>query len=91
MKTILILLTLALVACSTPVPAPTAIKPSPQVEVDLITDKQIQVMTRSEVITAINECEVNGTRAVVINSRRKINGYSTEVVVDVTCAPKYKF
>jgi hypothetical protein len=26
---------------------------------------------------------------VVINSRRKINGYSAEVVVDVTCAPRY--
>lgn len=90
MKTILILLTLALAACSTPAPPPIA-KPPQQVEVDLVTDKQIQVMTRSEVITAINECEVNGTRAVVINSRRKINGYSTEVVVDVTCAPKYKF
>lgn len=90
MKTILILLTLALAACSTPAPAPVAKAPQ-QVEVDLVTDKQIQVMTRSEVITAINECEVNGTRAVVINSRRKINGYSTEVVVDVTCAPKYKF
>jgi len=91
MKTILILLTLTLAACSTPAPAPAALKPPTQVEVDLVTDKQIQVMTRSEVITAINECEVNGTRAVVINSRRKINGYSTEVVVDVTCAPKYKF
>lgn len=90
MKTILILLTLALAACSTPAPAPVAKAPQ-QVEVDLVTDKQIQVMTRNEVITAINECEVNGTRAVVINSRRKINGYSTEVVVDVTCAPKYKF
>jgi hypothetical protein len=90
MKPTLILLTFALAACSTPAPPPVA-KPTPQVEVDLVTDKQIQVMTRNEVITAINECEVNGTRAVVINSRRKINGYSTEVVVDVTCAPKYKF
>lgn len=90
MKTQLILLTLTLAACSTPAPPPVA-KTSPQVEVDLVTDKQIQAMTRNEVITAINECETNGTRAVVINSRRKINGYSTEVVVDVTCAPKYKF
>lgn len=91
MKTILILLTLALAACSTPAPAPVAVKPPAPVEVELTSDKFMTPMTRNEVITAINECESNGTRAVVINSRRKINGYSTEVVVDVTCAPKYKF
>jgi hypothetical protein len=54
-------------------------------------DKNIQPMTRNEIIMAINECEANNTRAVVINSRRKINNYSTEVTVDVTCAPKYRF
>jgi len=89
MKTILILLTLTLAACSTTPPPP--VKPAPPVEVELATDKFMTPMTRNEVIMAINECEHNGTRAVVINSRRKINGYSTEVVVDVTCAPKYKF
>ncbi|CAB4131944.1 hypothetical protein UFOVP137_45 [uncultured Caudovirales phage] len=90
MKTILILLTLTLAACSTPQPAP-APKPVPPVEVELTSDRFMNPMTRNEVIMAINECEANNTRAVVINSRRKINGYSTEVVVDVTCAPKYKF
>jgi hypothetical protein len=58
-------------------------------EIELVMDKQMQPMTRNEVIMGINECEKNGTRAVVINSRRKINGYSAEVVVDVTCAPRY--
>lgn len=58
-------------------------------EIELVMDRQMQPMTRNEVIMAINECEKNGTRAVVINSRRKINGYSAEVVVDVTCAPRY--
>jgi hypothetical protein len=59
--------------------------------VDLVMDKNIQPMTRNEIIMAINECEANNTRAVVINSRRKINNFSTEVTVDVTCAPKYRF
>jgi hypothetical protein len=77
---------LTLTACQTPNSVH-----GPEAQVDLVTDKQIQPMTRSEVITAINECETNGTRAVIINSRRKINGYNTEVTVDVNCAPKYRF
>jgi membrane-bound ClpP family serine protease len=87
MKTyLLICLICLLAACQT----------SPQVQgpdakVDLVMDKNIQPMTRNEIIMAINECEANNTRAVVINSRRKINNYSTEVTVDVTCAPKYRF
>jgi uncharacterized protein YcfL len=84
MSKMILLLPLLLAACATEkqvaVRAP---------EIELVMDKQMQPMTRNEVIMAINECEKNGTRAVVINSRRKINGYSAEVVVDVTCAPRY--
>lgn len=84
MSKMILFLPLLLVACATErqvsVKAP---------EIELVMDKQMQPMTRNEVIMAINECEKNGTRAVVINSRRKINGYSAEVVVDVTCAPRY--
>jgi uncharacterized protein YcfL len=84
MSKMILLLPLLLAACATEkqvaVRAP---------EIELVMDKQVQPMTRNEVIMAINECEKNGTRAVVINSRRKINGYSAEVVVDVTCAPRY--
>lgn len=76
---------------ATAAPAHTAIATPQPVEMELDSDKQIRPMTRNEVIMAINECEANNTRAVVINARRKINGYSTEVVVDVTCAPKYRF
>ncbi len=84
MNKMILFLPLLLTACATErqvtVKAP---------EIELVMDKQMQPMTRNEVIMAINECEKNGTRAVVINSRRKINGYSAEVVVDVTCAPRY--
>ncbi len=84
MNKMILFLPLLLAACATEkqvtVKAP---------EIELVMDRQMQPMTRNEVIMAINECEKNGTRAVVINSRRKINGYSAEVVVDVTCAPRY--
>ena len=56
----------------------------------LILDKEVQPMGRQEVINGIGECESNGMRAVMLYSKRKINGYTTDVVVDVTCAPKFK-
>ena len=57
-----------------------------RLEVDLV----IQPLSRNEVINGVTECEGNGLRAVMVYSKRKINGYTSEVVVDVTCAPKYK-
>ena len=81
MKTILApVLLLLLSACITTKP----------VEQTLTLDKDIQGMSRNEVILAINECEANNTRAVVIYTKRKINGFTADIVVDVTCAPKYK-
>ena len=53
-------------------------------------DPVIQPLSRNEVINGVTECEGNGLRAVMVYSKRKINGYTSEVVVDVTCAPKYK-
>jgi hypothetical protein len=57
----------------------------------LLVDKEIRGMSRNEVIMAINECEVNRTRAVVIMAKQKISGRTTDVVTDVTCAPKYTY
>jgi hypothetical protein len=57
----------------------------------LIVDKEVQRMSRNEVILAINECESNRTRAVVIMAKRKISGRTTDIVTDVTCAPKYSY
>ena len=73
-----IFLLLALSACSTTPPSQT-----------LVIDKDVQGMSRNEVITAINECEANGTRAVMVYAKRKISGYTADVVADVTCAPTY--
>lgn len=86
MKLLLIAFVVVLSACST-------IKNEPQEpqNTQLILDSKQHPMSRNEVIMAINECEANKTRAVVITGRRKINGYTAEVTVDVTCAPKYPF
>jgi len=55
----------------------------------LILDKQVHPMSRNEVITAVTECTSSGLRAVMLYGKRKVNQYTTDIVVDVTCAPKY--
>ena len=55
----------------------------------LVLDKQIQPMSRNEVITAVTECISQGLRAVMLYGKRKVNNATTDIVVDVTCAPKY--
>ena len=55
---------------------------------NLEVDKNVQPMSRNETIIAIQECESNGTRPVMIHAKRKINGYTADIVVDVTCAPR---
>lgn len=56
----------------------------------LVLDKQVQGMSRNEVIMAIHECEGSGLRAVVQTTKRYINGFSSDIVFDITCAPKVK-
>jgi len=58
-------------------------------EQQLIMDKQIQSMGRSEVIDAIKQCETSNLRAITVFGKRKINGYTAETIVDVTCGPKF--
>ena len=60
-------------------------------EQKMVLDKNIQAMSRNEVILAVQECESSGLRAVMIFGKRKINNYTTDVVADVTCAPKYRY
>ena len=55
----------------------------------LLVEKELTQMSRNQVIIAVTECETSGLRPVMIMSRRKINGYLTDVPVDVTCSPKY--
>ena len=56
---------------------------------DLVLDKSIQPMSRNEVVSAIGDCQANNLRAVLMYAKRKVNGYTADVVIDVTCAPKW--
>ena len=56
---------------------------------ELIVDKAMPPLSRNEVMNGIMDCESAGTRPVVITSRRKINGFLSEIPVEVTCMPKY--
>jgi uncharacterized protein YcfL len=58
---------------------------------EIVLDQQIHAMSRNEVIIAVRECESSGLRAVVIHGKRKVNGFTTDIVVDVTCAPRFMF
>ena len=58
---------------------------------NLVIDRNVPAMSRNEVINGISDCEGNGTRAVMIYGKRQINGFTADVVVDVTCAPRYRF
>lgn len=80
MKYLLLLAPLALTACSSYTPP----------NVSLETDKQAFHMSRQQVILGITECEESGTRPVVITAKRKINGVTSDVPVEVTCNPRYR-
>ena len=56
---------------------------------ELIVDRAMPPLSRNEVMNGIMDCESAGTRPVVITSRRKINGFLSEIPVEVTCMPKY--
>ena len=66
-------------------------EPVPQTNAYLETDKVVQPMSRNEVILAIQDCQGNGLRPVMTTTRRRVNNYLTDAVIDVTCAPKYRF
>ena len=73
---------LSMVACASKTSHP---------EQTLIVEQEIHGMSRNEVILAIQECESSGMRAVLIHSKRKINNFNADIVVDITCAPRFKF
>jgi len=84
MKAAIVMVALAMAGCATTEP------PKYQSQ-EILLDKQVQAMSRNEVIMAVRECESSGLRAVVINGKRKINGFTTDIVIDVTCAPRFMF
>ena len=86
MKKLLILASiLSLVACaSTPAPAP--VKPEPA----KVPDFDVHMMTRAEVITAINQCESNEMKPFVEYISQKTDYAKVMVPVNVHCDPVRK-
>jgi len=62
---------------------------SSDTDTKLIVEKEVQPMSRNEIIVAVKECETSGLRAVVVYAKRRINGIKSDVVADVSCAPKF--
>ena len=58
-------------------------------EQQLVVDDKVHSMSRLEVVTAIQDCQVAKTRAIMIYAKRKVGGMTRDIVVDVTCAPLY--
>jgi hypothetical protein len=56
----------------------------------LAVDKEVQPMSRQEVIHGINECEKAGMRPVVLTTKRKVNNQMIPAVVEITCLPGFK-
>ena len=84
MKRLILLSCGLLGACSSPY-----VDNSKLTDTKVLVEKVVTQMSRSQVIMAVHECESSGLRPVVIMSRRKINGYLSDVPVDVTCMPKF--
>ena len=55
---------------------------------DIIIEKQVYMMSRQEVITAIEDCKNSNLRPMLFYGRRYVMGKPIPFIVDVTCAPK---
>lgn len=54
----------------------------------LYVEKRAQPMSRQQVIQAIQDCEVSRMRPIMIMAKRRVNDWDTDIVIDITCAPK---
>jgi uncharacterized protein YcfL len=85
-KLLFVFVCLFLSACSS---KPTVYSQAPTQQ--LILDKQVSALTRNEVINGVTECEGSGLRAVVITTKRSINGFTADIPVEVICMPKHRY
>ena len=81
-----VLAALFLTGCSTP---GTVYSQAPTQQ--LILDKQVAGLSRIEIINGVTECESAGLRAHVITTKRSINGFTSDIPVEVTCMPKHRY
>ena len=57
-------------------------------ESTLFVEKRAQPMSRQQVIQAIQDCEVSKMRPILIMAKRRVNNWDTDIIIDVTCAPR---
>jgi hypothetical protein len=55
---------------------------------DIVIEKQAYMLSRQEVITAIEDCKSANLRPVIFYGRRKVMDKPIPFIVDVTCAPR---
>ena len=84
----LALLAVVLVGCSS---QPTHIAAPVYPYQQLVIDSHVSEMSRQEVINGIHDCQSNDMRAVMITSKKNVNGHIQDVISGVTCAPRYKY
>ena len=84
----LILVMLAGCSSTPPVPAPVVTHEQTYPVQKLVVDKEVNEMTRQEIISAIHECQSNELRPVPVKSKKKVDGRITDAIIDVTCAPQ---
>ena len=82
-----LILILILAGCAQTPSKQEIIQVSPPV-VPLKVEPMAQQMSRTEVIQATMQCEQDGLRAVPIMSKRMINGFLSDIVIDIQCLPK---
>ncbi len=55
---------------------------------EIIIEKEAYMMSRQEVITAIEDCKSANLRPVLFYGRREVMGKPIPFIVDVSCAPR---
>lgn len=85
MKKLILITCGVLSACSSPY-----VDNSKLPDTKVLVERELPQMSRSQVIMAVQECESSGLRPSVIMTRRKINGFLSDVPVDVTCMPRFR-
>jgi uncharacterized protein YcfL len=84
------LLLVMLVGCSSTPPAPAPVVNHDQTypAQKLVVDKEVNEMSRQEIISAIQECQTNDLRPVPVKSKKKVDGRIIDAIIDVICAPQ---
>lgn len=89
--TIALAISLIGIGCtSQPKPTSTSTLP-PYTTSTLVHDPEVHQMSRTEIINATHECQEAGLRAVVTTAKHRVGRSYTDIVVDVTCQPRFSF